>query len=134
MRLTVNGPALLSGLAVVSILVGCGTPPDAPNEPTANAELKAGPQPQASIARKSYDLSAVPKAFFAAPGSRAPRGFGASPALSPGMLATLASTLHVVNGSFEHNGGVGSDEFAGWTVVDFPEGTGGWLVQTDAAS
>jgi hypothetical protein len=127
-------PALLAGLAAGLVLLGCERLSDAPTEPKADAESRANVQPQANNASRSYDLSSVPKKFFAAPGTRAPRGFGASPGLSASMLEALAPSSRVVNGSFEINGGVGSNMFAGWTVVDFPEGSGSWFVQTDAAS
>jgi hypothetical protein len=127
-------PALLAGLAAGLVLLGCERLSDAPTEPKADAESRANVQPQANNASRSYDLSRVPKKFFAAPGTRAPRGFGASPGLSASMLEALAPSSRVVNGSFEINGGVGSNMFAGWTVVDFPEGSGSWFVQTDAAS
>lgn len=129
--MTSNSPALLAGLAAVFILLGCESLSDAPTEPKADAESRASVQPQAS---NPYDLSRVPKEFFAAPNRRAPRGFGASPGLSASPLQALAPTSRVVNGSFERNGGVGSNVFAGWSVVDFPEGQGSWFVQTDGAS
>lgn len=129
-----NSPVLLAGLAAVFILLGCEPLSDPPTEPTADAESRASVEPQASNASRLYDLSRVPKEFFAAPATRAPRGFGASPGLSRNMLEALALRSHVVNGSFERNGGVGSNVFAGWTVVDLPGGTGSWFVQTDAAS
>jgi hypothetical protein len=133
MRIT-NSPARLAGLAAALTLLGCESRLDAPTEPQADAELRAGVQQQTIAARRGYDLSKVPKEYFAAPGARAPRGFGASPDLSPSTLEALARTLHVVNGSFERNGGVGSNVFAGWTVFDRPEDSGSWFVQTDAAS
>jgi hypothetical protein len=134
MRITSNSPALLAGLAAVFILLGCEPRPYAPSEPQDDAESRASIQPQASTARRGYNLSKVPQEFFAAPGTRAPRGFGASPDLSPSMLEALARTLYVVNGSFERNGGVGSNAFAAWTVVDRPEESGSWFVQAGAAS
>jgi hypothetical protein len=133
MRMTCRNPALLAGLAAVFTLAAC-EPSDTPTEPKIDAKSSASVQPQVGNASRRYDLSLVPQDFFAAPGTRAPRGFGASPGLSPGQLEALASTLVVVNGSFERNGGVASNVFAGWTVVDLPEGSGSWFVQTDGAS
>lgn len=134
MRMTSKNSVLLSGLAVVIVLLGCEPFSDAPTESRTDTGSKASIQPQASSAARRYDLSKVPKERFAAPGSRAPRGFGATPGLSQSMLEAEALTSHVVNGSFERNAGVLSNEFAGWTVVDLPETSGSWFVQTGAAS
>ena len=134
MRTTSNSLALLPQLAAVFILLGCESRMDPPTEPQAEADSRATVQPQTIPGIRGYDLSKVPKEFFAAPGRRAPQGLGASPELSPSALEALARTMHVVNGSFERNGGVGSNVFAGWTVVDLPEENGSWFVQTDAAS
>lgn len=127
-------PALLAGLAAALVLVGCERQSEAPTEPKVDVGPGANAQPQASSATRAYDLSRVPKELFAAPNQRAPRGFGASAGLSASPLQALAPTSRVVNGSFERNGGVGSNVFAGWSVVDFPEGQGSWFVQTDGAS
>jgi hypothetical protein len=124
---------LLAGLAAGTIVIGCDRPSNAPTAPEASAGSSAV-QPQAASDRRAYDLSKVPKKFFAAPGARVPRGYGASPTLSRPELEALARTSVVINGSFERNGGVGSNDFAGWTVDDNPEGSGSWFVQTGAAS
>lgn len=134
MRINTCSPALLAGLATAFVLLGCERLSDAPTEPRAEADPGASVQPQASSATRSYDLSKLPKELFAAPDRRAPRGFGASQGLSSSALQALAPTTRVVNGGFERNGGVGSNVFAGWSVVDFPEGSGSWFVQTDGAS
>ena len=124
---------LLAGVAAGSILVGCDRTSNAPTEPEASAGPSAG-RPQAASARGAYDLSKVPRKFFAAPGARAPHGYGASPTLSRPELEALAQASVVINGGFERNGGVGSNDFAGWTVVDTPEESGSWFVQTGSAS
>ena len=103
---------LLAGLAAALIMLGCDQPSNAPTGPEGSAGLGAA-RPQAATARGAYDLTKVPKTHFAAPGLRAPRGYGASPTLSRAELEALARTSVVINGSFERNGGVGSNDFAG---------------------
>lgn len=131
--MTTNNSARLALSAAALTLLGCESRVDTPTEPHADASMAAA-RPQMNAARRGYDLSKAPKEVFAAPETRAPRGFGASPALSPSELKALALAAPVVNGGFERNGGVGSNVFAGWTVFDRPEDSGSWFVQTGSAS
>jgi hypothetical protein len=68
----------------------------------------------------------------------APSGAGAAP-YDPDILATwpvppavssaLAAQPLLQNGSFESNGGVGSNSFTGWTVQDSVPISGSWIAQ-----
>lgn len=48
---------------------------------------------------------------------------------NPSRMAKGVSS-GLTNGDFETNGGVGTNVFSGWTVVDQAGGNGSWLVQT----
>jgi len=133
-----RAPFRLPTIAAVAsaLALACGPSSDQPTGPGLDAAPGAGVQPQVVDASRRYDLSKVPARFFAAPGDRLPRGYGASPALTQRELDALALSTRVVNGGFERNGGVGSSDFAGWTTVNFTDTVnfGGWLVQAGTAS
>ena len=46
------------------------------------------------------------------------------------FAAALNGQNLIVNGGFEQNGGVGTNSFNGWTVVDQSGGSGSWFAQT----
>jgi len=65
------------------------------------------------------------------------KGFSRSALAAVAMVVFGAAGLSaqlVPNGSFETNGGAGTNTFASWTVVDQAGGTGSWWAQTGATS
>jgi hypothetical protein len=119
---------LCAAFAAVLPLVACEEPTQAPSRTQDQPEQPA----------TEYDLSKLPRTTLAPrPGSAAPQWLRATPETRTTTLrATTKSSKPspLANGSFELNGGVGTNVFTGWTVVDLAGSFGSWFVQTGGFS
>ena len=58
------------------------------------------------------------------------RGLGRGVLVAALLSIAAALSAQIANPGFETNGGVGTNSFAGWTVVDQAGSSGSWFVQT----
>ena len=111
----------LAGLVLLAACDDAGDSPTAPSEPDERP-------------RGGYDVRSLSPSLFAGGARRAPTSLPGG-----GMAASMATKQHgkptsLANGSFELNGGAGTNQLDQWTVVDNTPWFGSWWTQTGSTS